>query len=69
MLACKQLGLKHSSAVAQCKSSLVGKQKKAKNRSGMAVTQKGEGKLARYIEIVEKTVHSKYMRDRLIFFT
>ena len=32
MLARKQLGLKHSSAVAQCKSLLVGKQKKAEEK-------------------------------------
>ena len=63
MLARKRSSLIHSSAAAQCKSSLVGKQKKVeekengkKNHSGTAVTQKGEGKLARYIEIVEETV-------------
>ena len=64
MLARKRSSLIHSSVAAQCKSPLVGKQKKVeekengkkKNHSGTAVTQKEEGKLAHYIEIVEETV-------------
>ena len=65
--------LTHNSAGAQCKSSLVGKQKKAEEKENGKrkivlgqLSCKKEGKLARYID---ETVYSKYMRDQLISFT